>query len=424
MVFLVGTGPGGPGLITARGQQCLEAADVLIYDRTVHPRVLELASPHAERIDVGRPAREPSDQDAISLLLAEKAREGKVVARLKQGDPFIFDRGGEEALFLHEHGIPFEVVPGVPTGLGAAAYAGIPVTYPGGGDTLTFVRGFEAGNGERPRVPWAQVAKLDGTILCLGGHGDLTRVVGELLAHGRAGDDSAALIGRGTLPGQETEVGTLDDIRARLAEAPFDGAATLVVGKVVGLREHLRWFDERPLFGRRVLVTRSRHQAAELVELLEATGAEAIEAPVLRVAELDDFTALDLALDTASQCDWIVFTTVNGVDGFMRRLMERGRDVRALAGPRIAAAGSASAPTWRPKAWASTASSPRWAARTDWPTAASCCRRRRAAATPSARPWPRRAPTPAMRRRSAPWPPRTTRTSTSTASCSRTASTS
>ena len=339
MVFLVGTGPGGPGLITARGQQCLEAADVLIYDRTVHPRVLELASPHAERIDVGRPAREPADQDAISLLLAEKAREGKVVARLKQGDPFIFDRGGEEALFLHEHGIPFEVVPGVPTGLGAAAYAGIPVTYPGGGDTLTFVRGFEAGNGERPRVPWAQVAKLDGTLLCLGGHGDLTRVVGELLAHGRPGDDSAALIGRGTLPGQETEVGTLDDIRARLAEAPFDGAATLVVGKVVGLREHLRWFDERPLFGRRVLVTRSRHQAAELVELLEATGAEAIEAPVLRVAELDDFTVLDLALDTASQCDWIVFTTVNGVDGFMRRLMERGRDVRALAGPRIAAAG-------------------------------------------------------------------------------------
>ena len=131
MVFLMGTGPGGPGLMTTRGQQCLEAADVVIYDRTVHPRVLDLAPRHAERIDVGRPAREPADQDAISLLLTEKAREGKVVARLKQGDPFIFDRGGEEALFLHEHGIPFEVVPGVPTTLGAAAYAGIPVTYPG-----------------------------------------------------------------------------------------------------------------------------------------------------------------------------------------------------------------------------------------------------------------------------------------------------
>ena len=339
MVFLVGTGPGGPGLITTRGQQCLEAADVVIYDRTVHPRVLDLAPRHAERIDVGRPAREPADQDAISLLLTEKAREGKVVARLKQGDSFIFDRGGEEALFLHEHGIPFEVVPGVPTTLGAAAYAGIPVTYPGGGDTLTFVRAHDAGNGERPRVAWAHLAELDGTIVCLGGHADLTRVIAELLAHGRPEDDTAALIGRGTLASQDTRVGTLGELAAALAETPFDGAATLVVGKVVGLRDHLRWFDQRPLFGRRVLVTRSRHQAAELVELLEAAGAEAIEAPVLRVAELDDFTALDLALDTASQCDWIVFTTVNGVDGFMRRLMERGRDVRALTGPRIGAAG-------------------------------------------------------------------------------------
>ena len=339
LVYLIGTGPSGPGLVTVRGQRCLEASDVVIYDRTVHPRVLELAPRHAERIDVGRPAREHTDQDAISFLLAEKAREGKVVARLKQGDPFLFDRGGEEALFLHEQGIPFEVVPGLPVGLAAAAYAGIPLTYPGGGDTLTFVRGHEPGNGERSKVAWAPLAKLDGTIVCYGGQADLRRVVDELLAHGRARDDSAALISRGTLAGQETIVGLLTEVAARLAGAALDGALTLVVGKVVGLREHLRWFDQRPLFGRRVLVTRSRHQAAELVELLEAVGAEAIEVPVLRVAELDDFEALDLALDTASQCDWIVFTTVNGVDGFMNRLIDRGRDVRALTGPRICAAG-------------------------------------------------------------------------------------
>jgi uroporphyrinogen III methyltransferase/synthase len=339
LVYLVGTGPGGPGLITVRGQRCLEAADVVIYDRTVHPRVLDLASRHAERIDVGRPAREHTDQDAISFLLAEKAREGKVVARLKQGDPFLFDRGGEEALFLHEQGIPFEVVPGVPVALGGASYAGIPLTYPGGGDTLTFVRGHEAGNGERSKVSWAPLAKLDGTIVCYGGQADLRRVTGELIAHGRPADDAAALISRGTLVGQETAVATLGEVAARLADGPLDGAVTLVIGKVVGLREHLRWFDQRPLFGRRVLVTRSRHQSAELVELLEAAGAEAIEAPVLRVAGLDDFEGLDLALDTASQCDWIVFTTVNGVDGFMNRLVDRGRDARALAGPRLCAAG-------------------------------------------------------------------------------------
>ncbi|MGD9906724.1 MAG: uroporphyrinogen-III C-methyltransferase [Vicinamibacterales bacterium] len=339
MVYLIGAGPGGPGLITVRGQRCLEAADVVIYDRTVHPRVLDLAARHAERIDVGRPAREHTDQDAISFLLAEKAREGKVVARVKQGDPFIFDRGGEEALFLHEQGIPFEVVPGVPMSLGAATFAGIPLTYPGGGDTLTFVRGHEAGARGRTAVAWASLAGLGGTIACYGSQPDLERVARELLAHGRSGDDSAALVSRGTLAGQETAVGTLTAVAAQLRDQPLDAPATLVVGNVVGLRDHLRWFDQRPLFGRRVLVTRSRHQSAELVELLEAAGAEAIEAPVLRVAELDDVTALDLALDTASQADWIVFTTINGVDGFMNRLIDRGRDARALAGPRICAAG-------------------------------------------------------------------------------------
>jgi uroporphyrinogen III methyltransferase/synthase len=339
LVYLIGTGPGGPGLITVRGQRCLEAADVVIYDRTVHPRVLDLAARHAERIDVGRPAREHTDQDAISFLLAEKAREGKVVARLKQGDPFVFDRGGEEALFLHEQGIPFEVVPGVPMSLGAAAFAGIPVTYPGGGDTLTLVRGHEAGTRGKATVAWAPLAALDGTVVCYGGRTDLHRVASELLANGRPADDTAAIISRGTLAAQETVVGTLGELAERLGTNGAEDASTLVVGNVVGLREHLRWFDQRPLFGRRVLVTRSRHQAAELVELLEAAGAEAIEAPVLRVAELDDFEALDLALDTASQADWIVFTTVNGVDGFMNRLVNRGRDARALAGPRICAAG-------------------------------------------------------------------------------------
>ena len=338
LVYIIGTGPGAPGLITTRGQRCLEAADVVIYDRTVPPRVLDLAPARAERIDVGRPAREATDQDAISYLLAEKAREGKVVARLKLGDPFLFDRGGEEALFLHEQGIPFEVVPGVPVSLAMAAYAGIPLTYHGGGDTLTIVRGYDAGNGGRLRINWTNLAKLDGTIASHGGRDELLSLVRGLMDHGRAEDDRAALVLQGSLPMQQTLAGTLGEVAARL-EAGVEGSATVIVGKVVGLREHLRWFDQRPLFGRRILVTRSRHQAAELVELLEGAGAEAIEAPVLRVASLESFDALDAAADAITGFDWVVFSTVNGLEAFLHRLVERGRDARALAGPRLCAVG-------------------------------------------------------------------------------------
>ncbi|MEZ5293127.1 MAG: uroporphyrinogen-III C-methyltransferase [Vicinamibacterales bacterium] len=339
LVYIIGSGPGTPGLLTTRGLQCLQSADVVIFDRTVHRRVLDLAPRGVERIDVGRPTREVTDQDAICFLLAEKAREGKVVARLKMGDPFLFDHGGEEALFLHEQGIPFEVVPGVPVSLSTAAYAGIPLTYTGGGDTLTFVRGHEAGNGGKLRVNWTNLAKLDGTIAAHGGRAELASIARGLLDHGRAADERAAIVHAGTLAGQQTELATLREISRRLDEDPLDGSATLVVGKVVGLREHLRWFDERPLFGRRVLVTRSRHQAGELVALLEAAGAEAIEAPVLQIAPLEHHEELDLALASLSGFDWIVFANVNAAEGLMQRIYELGRDARALAGPRLCSLG-------------------------------------------------------------------------------------
>lgn len=339
LVYLIGTGPGIPGLITSRGLQCLDLADVVLFDRTVNRRILDLAPRRAERIDVGRPARETTDQDAISYLLAEKAREGKVVARLKMGDPFLFDHGGEEALFLHEQGIPFEVVPGVPVTLSTATYAGIPLTYPGGGDTLTLVRGHESGNGGRLKVNWGHLAKLDGTVASYGGPTELLALTRGLLDHGRSPDERAAIVLSGALASQTTFVGTLADVAARLDDAPFEGSATLVVGKVVGLRDHVRWFDERPLFGRRVLVTRSRRQARELVELLEAWGAEAVEAPVLDIAPLEQFDALDAAMDAVPSFDWVIFTTVNGVEGFFRRLLRRGLDARALAGPKMCAVG-------------------------------------------------------------------------------------
>src|SRR5258705_7360247 len=189
IVYLIGAGPGDPGLMTVRGLQCLQSADVVLYDHLVPARMLRSARPDAEKIDVGTAAPQPLEQEAICYLLAEKAREGKSVARLKWGDPFVFDSGGAEALFLHEQGVRFEVVPGIPAGVAAPSYAGIPVTYPGGGDTLTFVRGHEDEGKTRASIDWTSLARLDGTIVCYAGPDQIGQVLGPLLTHGRPPDD-------------------------------------------------------------------------------------------------------------------------------------------------------------------------------------------------------------------------------------------
>ena len=342
-VYLIGAGPGDPGLISVRGLNYLRSADVVIYDHLVHPRLLRFARPDAERIDVGIAAPQPLAQEAICYLLAEKAREGKTVARLKWGDPFVFDRGGEEALFLHEQGVRFEVVPGIPAAIGVPTYSGVPVTYPGGGDTLTFVRGHEDESTSPPDVDWAALARLEGTIVCYAGSRQLPAIVDSLLAHGRSRDESAAVIYHGTLPTQETIQGTLEHIAHAAGQAGHRRPAILVIGRVAGLREHLRWFDARPLFGRRIVVTRPREQAGDMVDLLEALGADAIEAPLIRILPLDDFTPLDEACSRISAFDWIVFTSANAVDQFMRRLQAGSGDVRELKGVRVFAVGPASA---------------------------------------------------------------------------------
>jgi uroporphyrinogen III methyltransferase / synthase len=282
-VYLIGTGPGDPGLITVHGLECLRSADVVIHDQLVPQRLLKHARPGAELINVGSAARQPMAQEAISLLLAEKAREGSLVARLKRGDPFVFDRGGEEALFLHENGIPFEVVPGIPLGIGVPAYAGVPVTYPGGGDTITLVRGYEDESRTPPDIDWASLAKLDGTIVCYAGAQQLPRMLEAMQSNGWPSDDRGVIVYNGTLTSQETVSGTLMELLERVSEQPRRGPAILVVGRVVGFRDHLRWFDARPLFGTRVLVTRPRDQAAEMVDRLTVLGAEAIEAPMIRI---------------------------------------------------------------------------------------------------------------------------------------------
>jgi uroporphyrinogen III methyltransferase/synthase len=342
-VCIVGAGPGDPGLISVRGLRALQGADVVVYDHLVHARLLRSARPDAERIDVGPAAPHPLAQDAICFLLVEKAREGKTVVRLKWGDPYVFDSGGREAMFLHEQGVPFEVIPGIPAAVGAPVYAGVPITYPGAGDALVFVRGNEAATDEPPDVDWARLAGLGGTIVCYAGARQLAGIVRKLLAHGRSPDETAALIYNGTMPDQRTVDGTLADIAEEATRAQLRIPAILVVGAVAGLREHLRWFDERPLFGRRIVVTRSTEQAGELVELLEDLGADAIEAPAIRIVPPDDLEPLDRAVAEAATYDWIVFTSANGVDAFMRRLLAGPRDVRSLGDVRICTIGPSTA---------------------------------------------------------------------------------
>jgi uroporphyrinogen III methyltransferase/synthase len=343
MVYLVGAGPGDPGLITVRGLECLRMADVVIHDHLVSSRLLSHARSGAELIDVGTAAPQEMAQEAISLLIAEKARERKVVARVKWGDPFVFDRGGEEALYLHEQRIPFEVIPGIAAGLGVPAYAGVPVTYPGGGDTITLVRGYEDESREVPDVDWASLVQLEGTIVCYAGAQQLPRILDALRANGWPADGQAVVIYNGTMPTQESVAGTIAELLDNARQHPRREPAILVVGRVAGLREHLRWFDARPLFGTRVLITRPRDQAVELIERLTALGADPVLAPMIRIEPPEDPGPLLHAADSPREFDCIVFTSVNAVEAFMNALLDGSRDLRALAGPLLCAVGSGTA---------------------------------------------------------------------------------
>lgn len=341
-VYIIGAGPGDPGLITARGVRLLASADVVIYDRAVEP-VLRWARADAERIAAGAPAEGGTAQDAISMLLAEKARDGHTVARLKWGDPFVFDSGGKEALFLHEQGIRFEVVPGVPAAIGSSAYAGIPVTYPGAADAFVLVRGQESESDEVPDVDWAALSAIDGTMACFVGARLAPTILKRLLDSGIPADRAAALIYRGTLPSQQTLTGTVASLHAAASDNLPDGSALLLVGEVVGLRNHLRWFDERPLFGRSIVVTRSPEQAPELVDALETLGAHAIQAPTFRLAPAEDPEAVDRAAAHVDEYDWVVFESASAVTRFLGALTRGPRDLRALGRVHLCAIGPSTA---------------------------------------------------------------------------------
>jgi uroporphyrinogen III methyltransferase/synthase len=343
-VYLIGGGPGDPGLITLRGAECIGLADVIVYDYLSHPSLLKHAAPSAEKIYVGKKGGEHTlSQDKINALLIEKAGAGLTVARLKGGDPFIFGRGGEEAEALVREGIPFEVVPGVTSAIAVPAYAGIPLTHRKLTQTVAFVTGHEEPGKEDSGIDWASLAKGIGTIVFFMGVKNLPFIVGRLIENGMPPDKPVAVIRWGTTPAQKTVAGTLSDIVERVVAAGLKAPAITVIGDVVNLRNDLAWFESRPLLGKTVVVTRAREQASELVRMLSDLGAECIECPTIAITPPADYAPLDSAIETLSErgYDWLIFTSVNGVDFFFERLFEKGGDVRAIGRAKIAAIGPA-----------------------------------------------------------------------------------
>lgn len=339
-VYLVGAGPGDPGLITVKGLNCIRKADVLVYDRLASPRLLAYARPEAERIYVGKsPDRHAMVQEEINQLLVDKAKEGKVVTRLKGGDPFVFGRGGEEAELLVENHIPFEVVPGITSAISVPAYAGIPVTHRGYTSTLAIITGNEDPSKDDSSIAWDKIATGAGTLVFLMGMGNLPGICARLMEFGRPPETPVALIRWGTRPEQRTITGTLENIHQRATEANFKNPAVIVVGEVVKLRDKLAWFENRPLFGRRVIVTRSREQASVLSSAIEALGGEAWEFPTIQIAPPEDFTPLDKAITDVRSYRWVIFTSVNGVKMFFDRMRENKKDIRDLSDVRLCAIG-------------------------------------------------------------------------------------
>jgi uroporphyrinogen III methyltransferase/synthase len=329
--------------MSVRGLECVRAADVIVHDPRIPKAILREARSGTEIIDIGRASAQGMAHEAISYLLADKAREGKLVARLSWGDSFVFDRGGEEALYLSEQGVPYEIVPGIPAAIAIPAYAGVPLSYKGAGDTITLVRGYEDEDRTLADIDWKSLAALRGTIVCYAYGHELPKILDKLLGGGYPDDGQVMVVYNGTLGSQDTYTGTAAELLESLRDHTRRTPAMLVAGAVVGFREHLRWFDVRPLFGKRVLVTRPRGQAAELSERLAAYGAQPIEAPMIRIAPPEDRGPLRVAAAAAGTFDWIIFTSTNAVDAFMTALFEGGRDVRALAAPQLCAVGVATA---------------------------------------------------------------------------------
>src|ERR1035441_6011541 len=334
-VYLIGAGPGDPELITCKGRRILEQADSILYDHLAPAALLELAPPHAERLYVGKEksAHAFSHQE-IARMLVERARNGLIVIRLKGGDPFLFGRGGEEAEALAEAGIPFEIVPGVTTAAGIAAYSGVPLTHRGQSPAVTFVTGHEV-----DAADWSKVGQAE-TLVIFKGLTAFAEIARELVKHGRSPETPAMAVRWATRPDQETLVGTLATLPALIAQSGMKPPATIIVGEVVRLREKLNWYEQLPLFGKQIVVTRAKGQADALSTRLRALGAGVIELPTIAIQPAPGYTPLDRAISNLHSYDWLIFTSSNGVRFFLERLDASSTDLRSLRA-RICAIGPA-----------------------------------------------------------------------------------
>ncbi len=330
-VYLIGAGPGDPGLLTIKAKECIETADVVVYDYLASPFLLDYAKEDAQIIYVGKKGGDHTlTQDKINLLLIDKAKEGLDVARLKGGDPFVFGRGGEEAQMLLSHGVPYEVVPGVTSAIAAPAYAGIPVTHRDHTSFVSFITGHENPAKKDSSMQWDVYAKSDATLVFLMGVKNLANIVKNLIEHGKPADTPIALVRWGTTTKQQTVTGTLDTIVDVVKKAGIKSPSIIIIGHVVSLRKELAWFDQRPLFGKNIVITRARTQASNLVSKLTKLGAHCIEIPTIEIVPPADLTPLKNSIENIKDYSWLVFTSVNGVKYFFDTLFEMGKDVRAL----------------------------------------------------------------------------------------------
>jgi uroporphyrinogen III methyltransferase/synthase len=343
-VFLVGAGPGDLGLVTLRAKECIEQADVIVYDHLANPEILGWARDDAEIIYAGKKAGEHAlGQEKINVLLVEHARAGKQVVRLKGGDPFVFGRGAEEAKAIVDAGIEFEIVPGITSAIAGPAYAGIPVTHRAENSHVTFFTGHEDPDKTGTPIDYAALAKLGGTQVMLMGVQRLGSIVREMLEQGTREDLPVALVRWATTGRQKTLTGTLQDIAQRVADVGFEAPAVVVFGEVVALRQSLNWYEKRPLSGKRIVVTRTRKQAGELSAQLRALGAHVFELPTIRIEPPSDLRAFAELVQDAHGYDWIVFTSVNGVEAFFEIFFKLYDDGREIGGVRVAAIGPATA---------------------------------------------------------------------------------
>ncbi len=342
-VYIIGAGPGDPGLITLRAVECLGLADVVIYDNLVNEELLKYAPPNARLIYAGKKGGDHTlSQDKINELLTGEALDGHTVARLKGGDPFIFGRGGEEAEVLVQQGVPFEVIPGVTSAIAVPSYAGIPLTHRGLTSTVAFITGHEDPTKDKSDIDWQALVGI-GTLVFLMGVKNLGQITEALMSHGKLPDTPAALIRRGTTPQQQVLSGTLSTIVGLAQTGHFKPPAILVVGQVVALKDTLRWFDTKPLFGKGVVITRPERQADDLARLLAAQGANPIVFPTIAIEQPSSWSELDKALVQLESYNWLIFTSANGVQFFFNRLRETGRDIRDLKGIKICCIGPATA---------------------------------------------------------------------------------